>query len=303
MDRIEFETTICSVCGSAACARWLSDLRDRAFSRPETFTLVRCENCGHIYQNPRPTEASLRFCYPPDYGPHHAMRDGVAARLRRWVLQREAVACAARTPPQSHLLEVGCATGDFLEIARARGFTVAGVESDEQAAGRARSSGLEIFTGVLKEAGFHASSFDIVYMKHVIEHLPDVRGTLSEIHRILKPGGWLFVATCNICAPLTRCFGKDTFDLEMPRHLNIYSAASLKRQLDGSGFRVVTVCHDPVPNSWIHSCRLHLEGHSWARAFFRLENPLALFMFSPLSVTLAALGLSSRIQVWCRRHE
>lgn len=38
-----------------------------------------------------------------------------------------------------------------------------------------------------------AGSFDVVYCSHVLEHVPEDRKAISEIHRVLRPGGWALV--------------------------------------------------------------------------------------------------------------
>jgi SAM-dependent methyltransferase len=52
-----------------------------------------------------------------------------------------------------------------------------------------------IQAGGLEEAGLETASFDVVYAWHVIEHVLDVRGWLSEVARILRPGGILVLGT------------------------------------------------------------------------------------------------------------
>ena len=298
MEKVELERTTCNACGSSEHVVWFSGLKDRFFQSEETYTLVRCARCSHVYLNPRPTMETLHFCYPFDYQPYVPMQSKASARLKRYVLLREVRECVKRRRPPARVLEIGCARGEFLEMLRDHGYTVAGVELDQGAAERAHARGLDVFPGTFREAGFPKSYFDIIYMKHVVEHLPDVRETLVEATRVLKPGGWLLVATPNINCPLVSYFRSNASDLDIPRHLNLYTTTSLTRQLSETGFKVVSVMHDSVPNSWVHSCRLQLENHPWARAFFRIENPIALFLFAPLSTTLALLNLSDRIRVW-----
>lgn len=302
MVRIEFEKASCAVCGGLASIPLFSDLKDRCFPRPESFTLVRCNECGHIYQDPKPTLASLPLCYPTNYEPYHKLQHPIAAMLKRWVLQREVRECVRHAVPPAGVLELGCAAGDFLELLKARGYSAKGVEFDLETAKSGCSQGRDIFGGTLLEAELGSETFDIVYTKHVIEHLSNVPETLLEIHRVLKPSGWLLVGTPNIDCSLVRYFGKDTFDLEVPRHLNIYSPSSLTRQLANAGFEVKSIQQDPVPNSWIHSFQLRYEKSRLARAFFRVENPVALLMLSPLSLFLACIRRSSRMRVWAQRR-
>jgi SAM-dependent methyltransferase len=301
MASIEFEATVCSVCGSAHSNTWLTGLKDRLRSREETFTLVRCTDCGHIYLNPRPTKATLAECYPSDYEPYHPERSGMSAHLKDWVLRREVAECRRHVRPPARVLEIGCAHGRFLTLLADVGVSGDGVELNADAARLATQQGLAVFHGDLLDARFPDASFDIVYLKHVIEHLIDVPATLAEIHRILKPGGWILIATPNVDCPLVAWFGADTWDLDVPRHLNLYSPDSLRRQLVRHGLVVRSVRHDPVPNSWLHSLRLRLQAHPRIQCFFQMENAVALLLLAPVSLSLALLHRSSRIRVWAQR--
>lgn len=44
---------------------------------------------------------------------------------------------------------------------------------------------------------FQDSAFDAIFYHHVIEHVDDPAGSLAELHRVLAPGGWLFIGTPN----------------------------------------------------------------------------------------------------------
>lgn len=49
---------------------------------------------------------------------------------------------------------------------------------------------------LMESLPFSDESFDIVYSRHALEHVTDLKGTLLEIHRVLRPGG-LFI----FCVP------------------------------------------------------------------------------------------------------
>jgi len=103
------------------------------------------------------------------------------------------------------LLDVGCAKGLFLDLARKRGWNVQGVEISHTTAAFARQEfGLQVFTGVLEEAHFPANSFDVVSLWDLIEHLDNPFGFLRETARILKPGGIVLILTPNHDSLITR---------------------------------------------------------------------------------------------------
>jgi SAM-dependent methyltransferase len=100
--------------------------------------------------------------------------------------------------PQGLLLEIGCGSGSFLNLAHRHEWAVRGIDVSEYAAERVRQRhGLDVSAGTLEEARFPDNQFDAVHMSHVLEHLPDPRATLIEIRRVMKPGGRLGIEVPN----------------------------------------------------------------------------------------------------------
>lgn len=95
------------------------------------------------------------------------------------------------------LLDIGCATGVLLDIARKRGCDVFGVEVSPELSAYARDNfELDVSTDLFN-ANYPSEYFDIITLTDVIEHLPEI--TLPkmsiEIARVLQPGGVLVVRT------------------------------------------------------------------------------------------------------------
>jgi ubiquinone/menaquinone biosynthesis C-methylase UbiE len=89
------------------------------------------------------------------------------------------------------LLDVGCGTGHHMARARARGFTVTGVDgSPEMLEQAARACpGAELHRCDVEVLPFRAGSFDLVLSIEVLRYLPDVRPLVSELARVTRPGG------------------------------------------------------------------------------------------------------------------
>jgi lipopolysaccharide transport system ATP-binding protein len=87
-------------------------------------------------------------------------------------------------------LEVGPGQGQNLLRLKWIGWSPVGLDIDPAAADIAqRSSGCEVKVGSLRDADFSDSSFDLIFMNHVLEHLPDLAESLRRCHQLLRPGG------------------------------------------------------------------------------------------------------------------
>lgn len=143
--------------------------------------LFECRSCGYLASN-----------LEPDAG---TGIDGLA-ELRR--LNFEAILnrlSQLRTLAGLRLLEVGCAAGQFLEAAAARGVRVMGIEPEQGNAAMARANGLRILDGYFPADGPYRGPFDIIVFNDVFEHLPDPDQCLRHIEQLLAPGG---IAVLNL---------------------------------------------------------------------------------------------------------
>ena len=263
----------CPACGTRARRVLHGGLTDRLFGAPGSWTLWRCGGCATAYLDPRPSADTVGLAYteyfwhqPPEErerppagaleSARRAMRNGylgrsgydlqpasaalgaiaaavpdVASALDRWVRH------LGRERPAPRLLDVGCASGEFLLQMRALGWDVQGMDIDDAALEQARRAGLRAFHGTLDEpAGEPAEGgFDAITLNHVLEHLPDPVPALRSARELLRPGGVLWVATPNLRSLAHRMFGRDWLSLDPPRHLVLLSAESLVAAFNAAG--------------------------------------------------------------------
>jgi SAM-dependent methyltransferase len=94
---------------------------------------------------------------------------------------------------------------------------------------------LPVAIGELTELAFPSESFDAVVMWHVLEHVADPHATVSEVARILRPGGVFLCAVPNF-GSLEARFARDKwFHLDVPRHLNHFTAPVLAKLMTEAG--------------------------------------------------------------------
>jgi 2-polyprenyl-3-methyl-5-hydroxy-6-metoxy-1,4-benzoquinol methylase len=180
--------------------------------------------------------AANRFGYAPsrrgkEFGSRALVRKFVEILVRVPTLRDVGAAFVMWLPGTrpGKLLDVGAGDGRFLKRMRDAGWDVLGLDTDEVAADLARNRfGVEVRTDPLHTLVELGRKFDAVTMSHVIEHVGDPVATLGECWELVAPGGRLVVLTPNVRSEGHRVFGDDWRGLEPPRHLFIFSIASLR---------------------------------------------------------------------------
>src|SRR5580692_3381840 len=269
----------CILCGSVGVFVY-RNRQDRLFGASGTWNLKQCvdRECGLIWLDPMPVNEDIGNAYANYYthatqkttesiGLRKRIRDliqrgywanefkyetGVQPSLSRNlgrilylspIHRREAdatVRCLSAVAG-GRLLDVGCGSGEWMLAMRQRGWEVEGCDFDENAVKAAKQNGLKVKCGSLEEQNYPDNSFDAVTLNHVIEHVPDPVGILSECVRILKHGGKLVLVTPNSSSLGHRVFKASWRGLEPPRHLHLFSMQSMHRAVAMAGFQSVSV--------------------------------------------------------------
>ncbi|MBI2541621.1 class I SAM-dependent methyltransferase [Candidatus Woesearchaeota archaeon] len=215
------------------------------------FNIVKCKKCGLIYVNPRLKENKLHQIYNEGYFNNQAFngselpfygyegyieeKEDIRATFSRR-LKRINKLCR-----KGRLLDIGCAFGFFLELARDDGWDAKGIEISEHAYKYAKNVlKLPVFNKTLEKAEFKQNSFDAVTIFDVIEHLPDPKSMLKEIRKILKPNGLLAITTPNIGSIAARLLGKNWEEVKRVReHIYFFSEDTLKKMLESLNFELL----------------------------------------------------------------
>ncbi len=142
------------------------------------------------------------------------------------------------------VLDLGCGDGRFTTMIDAAGGQVVGMDVAEAALGRARRQhpGLEFqlapIDGPLPAAD---GSFDLLWASEVIEHVADTARWLSEVRRVLSPGGRVLLTTPSHGRLRLLLGGAPRFSPPLGDHLHLYTRRSLAELLGEFGFAVVRV--------------------------------------------------------------
>ena len=272
------ESVRCNYCHADSFDVVIASGIDRRHGLPGDFRMVKCRQCSLVYLNPRPTAEALSAYYPEDYAPY--VQRGFFGRMTQWLRRREANALRRTVSAGADVLEVGCAAGDLMVPLRDAGFRVTGVELSDHAATIAREQHhLQVHTGVLADAPLAGRSFDAVIMRNVIEHVPDPKGDLARAAALLRPGGVLVLRTDNVASLDARLFRSLWYGYDFPRHLTLFSPATLTAYVESAGLEVTRVQYSLVPTHWIMSLRYWASdrpGISVVAPLLSPRNPLLL---------------------------
>ena len=106
------------------------------------------------------------------------------------------------------ILEIGPGSGKVVSAAEKAGFAVSAVEGSEVFVRHLRShTGAQVFHGLFENVDLADDEFEAVLSFHVIEHLPDPESHLNRLRKVLRPGGFLLLATPNATSWDRRMFG------------------------------------------------------------------------------------------------
>lgn len=238
------EEVACNLCGSpsftvvrqatvlaAPSAFYVTNHRRASHCR-----IVRCDRCGLLYCSPRPTALELRELYAGLEDPAYAAeRDG---RTRTAMMH---VRDLSTFVSHGRLLELGSACGFLVEAARRAGFEAVGIEPSAWARTYAKDKmGLSLLEGTIEDYHFPDEHFDAVCMFDLLEHLPDPRGTMAEIARVLRTGGVISMSTPDGGSVAGRVLGRNWWGFK-PEHLFYFTRRSLGRLLSDTGFDLCEV--------------------------------------------------------------
>jgi SAM-dependent methyltransferase len=228
-----------------------------------TAPVVVCADCGFLCKATRPTETLLELHYASageDYlkrisEDNLPFRADFRAALR--TMQRA-------YPAGGSVLDLGCASGGFLAALGGR-WERHGLDLSELMVQRAMArGGIMVRRADIFSAGYDARSFDVVTAFDVLEHLPRPLEYLSEIRRILKPGGMLLVGTGDASAIGARLAGSHWTYFAIPEHISFFARRSLERALRLAGFhrsKFRRIHHGdltlPIARGWLRGAAKH----------------------------------------------
>ena len=199
-------------------------------TRLDKVPVKRCNQCQLAFTGVLPDDLSV--FYDDEYFMRHA-RPGLAPAITgyedyetsyspssfRW-LTLTLKAIVGDRP--ARLLDVGAATGTFLEMARYEGFDVVGSELNEAAAQKARNKGLDVVGGPFRVEDWPVGGLDVITALEVLEHVTDLRSTLGAVESLLARDGVFCFFVPNVPDHLVKRYGDEYLDFNKSLDHTLY---------------------------------------------------------------------------------
>lgn len=218
-------------------------VKDHSVSREE-FQLIENSEFGFLETSPQPSTEKLPEYYESeDYISHTDSKrnlfEKVYHAVRSISLKKKLGLINSYSSEEKKLLDIGCGTGDFLQTALENNWVVSGIEPNEQAreiSNKKTNNSVFEIDQLLK---FEASSFDVITLWHVLEHLPNLEDHIAIFKTLLKPKGTLIIAVPNYKSYDAKYYKEFWAAYDVPRHLWHFNRNSITSLVSNFDFDVV----------------------------------------------------------------
>jgi 2-polyprenyl-3-methyl-5-hydroxy-6-metoxy-1,4-benzoquinol methylase len=195
--------------------------------------IVKCKKCGLVYVNPQ--ENNIEGLYEETEDKNYEL-----SRETRKITFNRDIRDIEKIKRNGKILDIGCSTGIFLEVAKKRGWDVYGIELSKWAYKKARKVTPNIYNKTLDKCKFKDNFFDVITMWDLIEHLTNPDKEIKETNKILKKDGLLVITTPNINCFFSRITGRKWWNI-LRMHLFYFSPETITKLLQKNGFRIIKI--------------------------------------------------------------
>lgn len=200
----------------------------------EEFQLIHNKTYGFLETSPQPEAKRLSDYYKTeDYISHTDSKRNLFEKVYHLVrsisLKKKLKLINSFQSLEKNLLDVGCGTGDFLQVAQQNNWNISGIEPNEQARQIANRKTNDSVFNINDLGKFKNHSFDVITLWHVLEHLPNLEQQVLTLKTLLKVNGILIVAVPNYKSNDAKHYKNFWAAYDVPRHLWHFNQDSISK--------------------------------------------------------------------------
>lgn len=194
----------------------------------------RCRKCTYVFSNPLIDEKSLiEFYSELEDNEYSDEWEGRAKNFLTIFRELEKI-----SKPGNSLLDIGAASGIFVNLAKERGYDAEGIEPSGYLADEAEKKfNIKLFRGTIENFKTD-KKYSVLTLLDIIEHLRDASSFMEKIVPFIDKKGILVIVTPDINSIPARIFGKKWWHYRIA-HLNFFNLRSIEFLLKKSGFEII----------------------------------------------------------------
>jgi glycosyltransferase involved in cell wall biosynthesis/SAM-dependent methyltransferase len=194
--------------------------------------------------NPQPSDERLSQFYCADYFLGDIQENWISVNQMKQATAALFLSdvCRYSGLEKGNLLDVGCGLVNLRVCAEREGWRVTEVDYSSFGCEGARTllNKGTVHSGELRHVALPANQFDLCVLGDVMGHVRDPLHLLREVHRVLKPGGTLLVATPVIRSSSSKIMRRKWLELK-PEQFTYFDGQTLQTALFRSGFAQVVI--------------------------------------------------------------
>jgi len=210
----------------------------------ESFAINECNDCSFKFTNPRPVDEELsKYYQSEDYISHtnkaNSLRHLLYKTVRNYTLNKK-LKLINNLSKKGNILDVGCGTGEFLQVCSDNLWNIHGVEMDQQAREKAEKLlNIDIYKDLY--VCEHFNTYQVITLWHVLEHIPDIHNTIKYLKKLLTKQGRILFALPNIDSFDAHKYKEFWAAYDVPRHLYHFNQNTFGKLMKTHGMKVKTI--------------------------------------------------------------
>ncbi len=225
----------CDFCGTLEAEPLIQELK-----------VVSCTGCGVAHLEERLPDSALQQFYSEHYfNSDSSGEKGYCDYLRdkpliKRTFHKRLKEIEKFIPSKGKALDIGCALGFFIEVARERGWSAEGLDISEYCIDHIKSEGFKGHLGLFQNLQSEENHYDLITMWDYIEHSTTPKQDIEKAYSLLKKDGILIMATPDFSSLPAKLFGNKWMGFKDHEHLYYFSKKDLNQCVESLGFELIS---------------------------------------------------------------
>lgn len=197
---------------------------------------VKCLTCEMVYINPVFTDSAITHYYQNN----HSVQSEIVENSDEFYinLYNQGLDSIEKISSKGSVLDIGCSSGVFLDVAQKRVWQTHGVELNEKEFEFAKKKGHRVYNALLETLDLK-TTFDAITMWDVFEHIKDGEFYLKMMSKLLKKNGVIFLQIPSSDSLAAKILQEKCNMFDGLEHVNIYGVKTITQLAEKCGLTIL----------------------------------------------------------------